>query len=641
MPRLLDSGVELGGTEKLSECCLVWQRVGMAGRTPLERVLAWVAVLVPFAFAVSRSTGADQWRGDISALRDHGLVSVAFGGSLTTAATQALDLLPLGSLAFRATLAAAVALAVGCHCCFRAVRRVLLAKDMAPSLTALIATLAALTVGLSATWQSEATVGGGAICAVALALVALDHVLALAAPGATTLTPDGGRRWLMVAVLLGALLAENIPAGVACLVATAAALVTAGRAPSKRLVGPMVVGGGLSFSLLAALPLLRRVAPRNFSDLSRSLSSSSLAPMQLDATRTAALEAWLSELGMLALALATIGVLVNIFRDRARAMMTALVVLVLADLVYPLAAVPRMGPDPLGALRALALGSLGVASALGLAEVVLFLRKLNVPMARTASVLTVVFYMTVVAVTCEEAAFAAGRADMYATEEWTDAALVELPADAAVIVHSPELSFRLWAARVVRGQRPDTIVIAAPLLQGGNAVANLLPTEPDAAPLARDFALVGSADEYAMSALADKRPVFVELDRVWDERLVKHLTVEGAWLRYASQALGRSDRKTMRAHIFSQGGRVVSALSGAHMHDAATAQIVGRTLKEHATVLSLIGMTQAARPLLADIEQLERDDPFAFGARLRLAHAARRRPAKRPVELRDLLAFRY
>jgi hypothetical protein len=77
------------------------------------------------------------------------------------------------------------------------------------------------------------------------------------------------------------------------------------------------------------------------------------------------------------------------------------------------------------------------------------------------------------------------------------------------------------------------------------------------------------------------------------------------------------------------------------MHDAATAQIVGRTLKEHATVLSLIGMTQAARPLLVDIEQLERDDPFAFGARLRLAHAARRRHAKRPVELRDLLAFRY
>ena len=91
----------------------------------VARCLALVAVALPFMFAVSRATASAQWRSDVAVLRDHALVSLSFGGSLTTVMTQAADLLPLGNLAFRGSMVSAVALAVSCWFCFRIIERVL------------------------------------------------------------------------------------------------------------------------------------------------------------------------------------------------------------------------------------------------------------------------------------------------------------------------------------------------------------------------------------------------------------------------------------------------------------------------------------------------------------------------------------
>ena len=603
-----------------------------------ERCLVFVAVALPFVFAVSRATASAQWRSDVAALRDHGLVSLSFGGSLTTVMTQGADLLPLGSLAFRGAMVSATALAVGCWFCFRIIRRVLSWSALRPELAALFAALGTLTAGLSGTWQHEATVAGGAMVAVALALAAIDQAVSIAGPRTASLTPQGARRWLLLSGLVVATLVENLPAGVAVAVAVAACVATEGRPPPRRLVPSMVAMLVFVGAPLAALPLLRRLAPRGWSDIGRVLSSTSLAPMKLDPGRTAALEAWVRQFGYVALSLAAIGLLVSVFRPRRRAAMAAVVALVLADLVYPMAAAPELGSDPLGALRVLALASLAMAAAFGLAELVAFLLRLTVPMARTASVLVVVFYMTIIAVTSEEAAFDSDRAELYAAEEWTDTCVVGLPVRSAVLVHSPEMGFRFWAARLLRGERPDTVVIAAPLLARGSAMPNLLPVEPEAAQLVRDFALTGKAEEYSLSALADRRPLYVELDREWDRKVVDHLAIDGAWLRYSPQVLGKSDR-SMTSHVLVKGGRVSASIDTGMMRGDSTAVITTRTLKEHATTLSLIGMNKESGELLAGIEHLDGDDAFATSARLRLAHATRRRRGHRSLELRDLLKF--
>ncbi|HVY44250.1 MAG TPA: hypothetical protein VHB21_00165, partial [Minicystis sp.] len=74
------------------------------GRSWLDRGFALSAAALAFGLAVSRAASTGQWRDDLPAVRDLGLVAVGVGGGVSTLATQALALLPLGPRAFRAAL---------------------------------------------------------------------------------------------------------------------------------------------------------------------------------------------------------------------------------------------------------------------------------------------------------------------------------------------------------------------------------------------------------------------------------------------------------------------------------------------------------------------------------------------------------
>src|SRR5688572_19929815 len=80
-------------------------RAAVDGRSGLlERALGLVVAALPFGLALSRAASSGQWRDDLPAVRDLGLVSVGVGGGLSTVAAQALSLLPLGSRTFRASV---------------------------------------------------------------------------------------------------------------------------------------------------------------------------------------------------------------------------------------------------------------------------------------------------------------------------------------------------------------------------------------------------------------------------------------------------------------------------------------------------------------------------------------------------------
>ncbi len=601
-------------------------------------ILAWLSFSLPMTIALWRASGGVQWRADLPSLRDQGLAAVELGGTASLLLTQAMSVLPFGNQAFRGALAAALALGL-CGLCLHRIATRLLDGELPEWTVSLLAAIAAVMATLSPTLQREGNVAGGAAVAVALALCCFDRAMLLTGRETPSLTPAATSGWLGLSALAGLTLAESVPVGIAVLLAIAATAWSANKRPPLRLWPAL---WGLLLAVFAAGTAglwLRPLSPGSWSDVGRALSAASLDALAADATRKVALLAWVDEIGVVSLVLGAIGVGVSLFRPARRAWMCLLIAPLIVDLSYPLSATAGLGADPLAALRGLALAAFAVAASLGVAEVIGYLRSLAVPMARTASVLVVVFHITIVAVTCEDAAFAADRSAHLAAEEWTDEALGSLPNDAAVLVHSPALAWRLWAAQTLEDQRPDVIVIPAPLLEHGRVTANLLPSEPAVGQLLRDFALTGAASEYGLSLLADARPLFVELDHGWGERIVKHLTVDGAWLSYAPQVLGRSDRKIAKPHVLADEGRITRHILAGMTPDTPTAVVVAKTLKEHVAAMSLVGFGPETPRLLDGVERLAPQDPFVIGARLRLANAERRRRSHRSIDMRDLLPF--
>jgi hypothetical protein len=601
----------------------------------LARALGLVAVWVPFGVAVSRAASAAQWRDDLPAVRDLGLVAVGLGGGLSTLVSQALALVPLGPRTFRAALGAVLALAIAAHLLYGLVLRALASAGKAPRLAAALACIATLTAALSPTWQREATVGGGAMIATAIVLAAFARIVdAFDAERPDLGTSEVPARSLVVlGALLGAALAESPPAALAIVAMTVALLAARGALGGRRsfvLPAPRgralaVIAALLTFALLAAPLALRPLAPRAFADVGHTLSATRLSALETSGPRATALAAWVREIGLVSLAIAALGAVLGLKATRTRAFVAPLVAVVALDTLLPARSADVLAADPLTALRALALASISVASALGVHEVVRRVLAAKFPLARATAVLVVVFHLTLVALTSEEAGFATDRSEQIAAEAWTDEALGGLPPRSALLVRSPALAWRLWSARLLRGERPDTMVIPIPLLDRGRVAVSLVARERAVEPLLRDFALTAEPSEFALSRVADARPLHVELDPSWSKRLVTHLRLDGLWLEFAPQPLGPSDRRQSGLAAAAPMRRVIAAIASATVPEAPTATVLASMLRADANVLNALGDRDAADMALARLRELAARDPSIEQVRLPYALKGMRR----------------
>ena len=524
--------------------------------TWIDRALTLLATALPFGVALARAASSGQWRDDLPAVRDLGLVAVGVGGGLSTLLTQALSLFPLGPRSFRAAFGGALALAIATRLLYGLVRRLLIEASTIiprrsaepivrrPKLAATLAAIAALTTALSPTWQREGTVGGGAMLATAVTLAALTIALRIAESGPST--PPS--RWIALGALTGAAFAESPPAGlaVAAAVASLALALRFGRTGARalRLPSPRILG-------LAAI----------------------------------------STLFVAALLLAPLG-------------------------LRPLA--PRTW--------------IAVGSALGVHAAVVRLLESKIPLSKAAATLVVVFHLTLVALTSEEAGFAADRSEQLAAEAWTDEAFGRLEPRSAVLVRSPAIAWRLWAARMLRGERPDVVVIPVHLLDKGRVASSLAAADRGLEPLLRDFALTNEPSEFSLSKVADVRPLYVEFDAAWRPRLSTHLLIAGLWLRYTPQPLGPSDRKQSVPLAEVPLRRVLAAIAATTLPDAPTSAVMQSTLRAHATVLGSFGDREAADGFLGKIEELAARDPFATRVALPYAIKGLKRAALRRRE---------
>jgi hypothetical protein len=582
----------------------------------LDRAAAFLALVVPLAVTLLRSAASSDWRDDVPAVTALGVLPLGTEGFLGMVGAQAASLLPLGGRWLRAAWVGAFAVALVGRLVYASAVRLLAARSPTPHLAPPLALAAALTATLSPAFQAEGTVIGGGALAAAVALAALAARLAL---------PSRDVRSSFLVGALAALTAvESHAALLALLVALAAVPIARGRAPDGRALLGGLAGAAAVALLVAAALVVRAGSPHSFVDLGFGLGQSSLATLDPSTLRATAFSAWLGDVGPVALALSVGGVAVGVLARATRAVVAPLVALAAIDLGFPAHPIDALAPDPSAPARLLALAALSTAGALGVQSAALLLARARLPFARPAAVLLVVFDFTLVFVGVESSASATERRTGRANEIWTDEAFASLPDSALLLGRSEAVAFRLWAAGLVRGERTDVVVVPTSLLERGGLRRRLLAQEPALAPLLRDIALTQRPGEYALSTLADARPLFVELDSGFDERVSDHVVPGAFWLRFRAHPVGRSDRNIAFRRAARASERAVAAVQAKDLAgDAwATRAVLVAALRQRALFLAARRDHDTALEAAAELETLAPNDAVAADVKKRFAEHA-------------------
>ncbi len=475
----------------------------------LGAIASWIAFGLPFYLALFRLEGAPRWESDVHTVRALGVVQVGAEGVLSGALGGLFSLLPIGGKLFRLELASALLSGVTTTLLFAWARG---PRRHTSPLRLLLALCAALTASLSTDWRLASTTSGSPLLAIAIAL------FAQRAPLSSSIG------WLLQGTLLGACLVESHAVGLAGLLAAVTRAACRDELPTLRQVGILVLAAGIAGVVCLVPSTLERLAPTGGMSLGFALGLPNAAPPETPLPL-------FSELGWYSLVLALLGIVATGFRPSERPA-TAVAC------VWVALAIPFNEPS----LRLLALAGAAVMGASGAHFTVGWLADRRLPFANLGLRLVFVLHIGVLLLGAERARQELDRRSVSATRQWTHEAFERLPAGSLLLAQDAAVAWRFWAEQASGGLRPDVLVVPRPLLAHGGLAAQLLSREPQLGPLIRDVAIQGAAGEFALSQLADARPLMVELNPSWDRRLVAHLTPQNLWLRFAPHALGSSDR---------------------------------------------------------------------------------------------------
>jgi hypothetical protein len=523
---------------------------------------------VPLALALARLDGVERWTQDVGVVRALDLVQIGGEGVLSGALASALALVPIGTTLLRLSLLSSLMVALGGYAVFR-LAWVLLEDRVSAPARALLSLCGALIAGLSGAWQAAAVVVGGPSMG---AVLALAWLLQLRLDGSSI------RVWMIRGGLLALLLLESRALGIAALVPLTFRCVLRTELPGLRQM-LLALGFAVSVVIVGLLPALIETRVTGFSlglDLGAPPDRQGVEPLDL-----------VRDLGFYLLALAVAGAVVSL--DRARGRLAALPALgfVALALVWPSRE-----------LHLVSVGVLGATSSLGFAFAVRALSRSRIRFARMTVQVVAFTHLCAVLLLFEGAAQDARQRTMSATREWSEQAFERLPARSMLLVSSPEAAWRLWAARLTSGIRPDVVVVPAALLQRGPLAAELLELEPRLGALIRDVAVQGVPGEYSLAELADARPLRVEVDPRWDKPLLRHLMADGLWFRFAPHATGRTDRGIAQRSVRRTAHYVFGAAMTREGRDPYT---VARTLEDlyrQAAVSVVLGDRRDAEGLL-------------------------------------------
>jgi hypothetical protein len=576
----------------------------LAERHWLDAIFGPAAFAVPMMVTAFRASSAPVWRDDLPIVRALGLVPAGTEGRVTSVLVELFSLLPLGGRWLRASWVGALSLALCSLLIYVLARRVLERATHTPRLTPALALAAALTATLAQSFQLEGTVAGGAPMATALVLSGL-------LLGFETVKRRDARLSVALGALVGLTLSEAHAAALVLLFALLVQGAAHAALPRVRALLAFLAGFSVfwGFSLLPIL--VRPLSAHAGLDFGHGLEASSLALVDASGVRTTALAGWLSDVGVISFGLALAGLVIGSMSKGTRGSVAPLFALVLGDLAIPVSRVAVLTPDAFGSLRLLAIVALAVCAALAVQTSAVSLKRARIPFAEPASVLLVVFDFTLVFIGAEDSAFAADRRGEAAAEVWTDQALASVPPDGLLLLRSEAGAWRLLASRIVRGQRPDLVVVPMPLLERGNVRARLLATEPALAPLIREVALSGRPSEYALSTLADARPLFVEFDPAFDHAQLEHLVPQPFFMRFMPQPLGRSDRVAGLLQSAEDFRVVLAATQRDGSRDEATRSVLLAETRGQALVAAALNDRKNLDDILTTAHVLDPSDALA------------------------------
>jgi hypothetical protein len=576
-----------------------------------ERICAAAAFFVPFEVALLHVGSSSAWRDDLPLLRGLAWVGNGRSSGLWCVLVQASFFLPLGSLYFRASAAAALALGASGLAIFFLTKDILAANADAPRLTTVLSAIAALTATLSLSGQREGTVAGGACVAVLVALVIVRE-----RPSEALGQP---RRALYLGLLFGALLAENWILALAVLIGTAVGLVVSRTKPPP-MTWPWAAFGCVATSVWLLLPFqVRPFALRPVLDLGRSVVTLGSESFDAPARSLGGIGALRADVGVVALCLALLGAVVGTVRTRLRQFAVPLVAIVVLDVLASLRENRTFLAEEITPLHVLALSALCIGVAIAIQTIATTLLDLGLPLAKGATIFLAMTDLTLAATSAEEASFAVDRSYSRGAEAFTDEAFERLAPGTVTFLRSPASVFRFWSARVTYGMRPDVLVVPTPWAGDPRLAVGLLRAEPALQQALRDVALEGRAGEEALTIVADARPVLVELEPRWDRRVISHLVADHFWLRFAPEPLGPSDRKAAFADLRSRFDRVFSASVVDERPDPSTAAVLRARLTDAAAEAAMLGDRDEAISLLQQLGRVSSGDRFVAELTERLA----------------------
>lgn len=579
----------------------------------LEVAAAWAAWTLPVLMGVGSVAVGSSWASDLESVRDVAFIPAGSEGALSSLLSQLAGLLPVGGRVLRGSWLGLVALGACSGLFFDAIRRRLDA-ELQSSMNAVWALLASQIWASSPLVQAEATRLGGSALGLALVLAGIRLLDELGADRRVDALSGG---------LVAMTFAQSHVAGVAlfaCYVVCSFLRQPRGRGPR---LGDFGVGLTLVLAIFLGWRFMRTLAPGTSLDLGwaavpSAFSSDEAAPRGMSELATGVLSEHVARLGSVPLLLAIGGGLACVFRSESRRGLAPFALLALLGLLAGVFEIERAR-----AFFAFA-ASLGMMAFAALA-LRLSMRELwrqRVPLARPAAVLGSVFVMALVLSRMEgRQALGAGR--LSGAELWTEQALSALPANALLVVDTPSLALRLLSVRAIQGERPDVVIVPTALLARGSLQTRLGRSHPELAPLLRQLAVSGAADEYTLSQLADHGPVFLELNPGWDRRLLEHLRPDGLWLAAAPHALGALDRRAGAASSRAALWRVIQPLAAASALDAGTRSALAELEGQQALLLAALGERESAREVLRIRGTLGARDNLATELASRLAERER------------------
>ncbi len=574
-------------------------------RGPLYSVCAWASFLLPLGLAFSRLDGAERWQQDVGVVRALDLVQIGFGGALSAAASTAFSLIPVGTTLMRLGLFSSILVGFAGLAVFHLCHQVL-RSPLSPGARSGLALCAAAFATFGSSWEVAGSTVSGPALAATMALAWLAQL-------PNTSVGSGVRRWIAWGLLLGLFVLESHVMALAMCLVLAAHCALRLELPEPRQLVSMCV----AFVVAVAIGLVPSVL-----DVGASSFTFGLDLVLPDDERLA--PSLLTELNVYLLVLAGLGVL-----------HCARLVGGLGRTLPPLVmvALDPITREPVIHLAAVAV--VGAFSSAGVLAVFELLTRAKLPYLRPLEQMVALVHCGALLLLVEGAAHESDARTLSATRQWTEEAFERLPARSLLLVSSPEAAWRLWSARVTSGIRPDVVMVPSSLLGHAAWSNELLALEPKLGPLIRDVAVMGAPSEYALTELADARPLRVEVDPHWDKTLLRHLMVDGLWFRFAPHATGRTDRLQAVSTLKHATSRLLRAASTQTGRDERTLARIERDLHSQAAVALVLGDVSATRRILHTLRRIgassERLEPLDAAMR----KEARQQPLSRLLGLDD------